>query len=114
MSKRNETVFLNSLFMDFATEPELDLFLKSLNEVWTEELYGRLSAKGLIRHVVSKVWNKDQYRVSMVFEYESKEAFQACEEIITKEFGEKRTEQMKKFVFKIFNNRGIVVSEFVR
>ena len=114
MSKRDETVFLNSLFMDFATEPELDLFLKSLNEVWTEELYGRLSAKGLIRHVVSKVWNKDQYRVSMVFEYESNEAFKACEEIITREFGEKRKDQMSKFVFKILNNRGVVVSEFVR
>ena len=114
MSKLNETVFLNSLFMDFATEPELELFLKSLHEMWTEDLYSRLSAAGLIRHVVTKVWNKDQYRVSMVFEYESKEAFKACEEIITKEFGEKRTEQMKKFVFKIFNNRGIVVSEFVR
>ena len=114
MSKRDETVFLNSLFMDFATEPELDLFLKSLNEIWTEELYGRLSAKGLIRHVVSKVWNKDQYRVSMVFEYESNEAFKACEEIITREFGEKRKDQMSKFVFKILNNRGVVVSEFVR
>ena len=54
------------------SEPELELFLKSIDEVWTENLYERLAAAGLIRHVVSKVWNKDQHRVSMVFEYDSK------------------------------------------
>ena len=114
MSKLNETVFLNSLFMDFATEPELELFLKSLHEMWTEDLYGRLSAAGLIRHVVTKVWNKDQYRVSMVFEYESKEGFEICEQIIAEEFGEKLKEKISKVVFKIYNNRGVVVSEFSR
>ena len=54
------------------------------------------------------------FEFSMVFEYESNEAFKACEEIITREFGEKRKDQMSKFVFKILNNRGVVVSEFVR
>ena len=50
----------------------------------------------------------------MVFEYDSKEGFEACEKIIATEFGETRREQMDKFVFKIFNNRGVVVSEFAR
>ena len=114
MSETNKTICLNSLFMDFATEAELELFLKSIDEVWTADLYYRLSTAGLIRHVVSKVWNKDQYRVSMVFEYDSREGFEACEKIIATEFGETRRQQMDKFVFKIFNNRGVVLSEFAR
>ena len=114
MSETDKTICLNSLFMDFATEAELELFLKSIDEVWTADLYDRLSAAGLIRHVVSKVWNKDQYRISMVFEYDSREGFEACEKIIATEFGETRRKQMDKFVFKIFNNRGVVLSEFAR
>ena len=38
MSETNKTICLNSLFMDFATEAELELFLKSIDEVWTADL----------------------------------------------------------------------------
>ena len=114
MKDTDETAFLNSLFMDFTSENELELFLKSLDEVWSEDLYSRLSAAGLIRHVISKVWNKEQHRISMVFEYDSKEGYQKCQKIIDKKFGVTLKEKLKKFVFKIHNNRGIVVSEFIR
>ena len=50
----------------------------------------------------------------MVFEYESKEGFEFCEQILAKEFGETLKEKTSKFVFKIYNNRGVVVSEFSR
>ena len=39
MPKNDETVFINCLQMDFPSAPELELFLKSLDEVWTETLY---------------------------------------------------------------------------
>ena len=42
MKDTDETAFLNSLFMDFTIENELELFLKSLYEVWSENLYSRL------------------------------------------------------------------------
>ena len=100
MKDTDETAFLNSLFMDFTSENELELFLKSLDEVWSEDLYSRLSAAGLIRHVISKVWNKEQHRISMVFEYDSKEGYQKRQEIIDKEFGVTLKEKIKKFVFK--------------
>jgi hypothetical protein len=50
----------------------------------------------------------------MVFEYESKTAFQSCEKILAEAFTPENCPQASKFVFKIFNNRGVVVSEFVR
>ena len=113
MSKNNQTVFLNSLFMDFMSENELNFFLTLKDEIWTEDLYARLAKAGLIRHVTSKVWNKDQHRVSMVFEYDSKEGYEKCQEIIADDIGGKRREELSKFVFKVQNNRGVVLTEFV-
>ena len=69
--KNKDTAFLNSLYMDFTTENELDLFLKSLDEIWTDKLYSELKQNGLIRHVISKVWNKGHHRITQVFEYYS-------------------------------------------
>ena len=70
------------------SEPELELFLRSIDEVWTEHLYERLATAGLIKHVVSKIWNKNKQRVSMVFEYDSKEGYETCEKNLANEFGE--------------------------
>ena len=50
----------------------------------------------------------------MVYEYKSKEGFKFCKQILVKEFGEKKKKKTSKFVFKIYNNRGVVVSEFSR
>ena len=47
MRDTDETAFLNSLFMNFTSENELELFLKSLDEIWSDNLYSRLSAAGL-------------------------------------------------------------------
>ena len=83
------------------SEPELELLLKSIDEVWTEHLYERLAAAGLIRRVVSKVWNKDKQSVSMVFKYDSKEGYETCEKILANEFGETRCEELGKFVLTV-------------
>ena len=37
--------------------------------------YTNLKQNGLIRHVISKVWNKGQHRITQVFEYESQDSF---------------------------------------
>ena len=47
MRDTDETAFLNSLFMNFTSENELELFLKSIDEIWSDNLYSRLSAAGL-------------------------------------------------------------------
>ena len=110
--KNKDTAFLNSLYMDFTTENELDLFLKSLDEIWTDKLYSELKQNGLIRHVISKVWNKGHHRITQVFEYDSETSFKKCENILNVAFTTENCPTLAKFVFKIFNNRGIVVSEF--
>tara|TARA_B110000908_G_C10085341_1_gene371492 strand:+ start:218 stop:613 length:396 start_codon:yes stop_codon:yes gene_type:complete len=114
MLQTDKSVFINCLQMDFPSEPELELFLKSLDEIWTDTLYSSLSSAGLIRHVVSKVWNKDQHRISMVFEYDSRDGYLKCQNIIEKNFVQNRNEALKKFVFKMQNNRGLILSEYRR
>ena len=86
--------------------------MKSLDEIWTAELYTNLKQNGLIRHVISKVWNKGQQRITQVFEYESQDSFKKCEIILKNAFTPQNCPALSKFVFKIFNNRGIVVSEY--
>ena len=103
------TNYVNCLLIDFASENDLELYLKSRDEIMTPEVYDRLAKAGLKRQVVSKVWNKDQFRLSVVFEYSSKDAFEKCREI----FGElERSDFMNKFAVKFQNNRGVVISEF--
>ena len=105
----NAINYVNCMLIDFASENDLELYLKSRDEIMTAEIYRRLTEAGLKRQVVSKVWNKDQFRLSVVFEYSSKDAFEKCREI----FGElERSEFMNKFAVRFQNNRGIVVSEF--
>ena len=65
MNKDVNTVFINTLYMDFLSENELDLFFKSLDEIWTDKLYQTLSANGFIRQVISKVWKKDQHAATV-------------------------------------------------
>ena len=93
------------------SEPDFELFPKSIDEVWTENLYERLTAAGLIRHVVFKVWNKAQHRVLMPQNI-TEEGYKTYEKILAGEFGKTRREELSKFVFKVLNNRGIVQSKF--
>jgi len=105
----NAINYVNCMLIDFASENDLELYLKSRDEIMTSEIYRRLTEAGLKRQVVSKVWNKDQFRISVIFEYSSKDAYEKCRTI----FGElERSEFMNKFAVKFQNNRGVVISEF--
>ena len=105
----NAINYVNCMLIDFASENDLELYLKSRDELMTSEIYRRLTEAGLKRRVVSKVWNKDQFRISVVFEYSSKDAFEKCRAI----FDElERSEFMNKFAVKFQNNRGVVISDF--
>ena len=55
----NAINYVNCMLIDFASENDLELYLKSRDEITTSEIYRRLTEAGLKRQVVSKVWNKD-------------------------------------------------------
>ena len=71
-------------------------------------LFRKLKQNGLIRHVISKVWNKGQHRITQVFEYENQDSFKKCESILNDAFTPENCPVLAKFVFKIFNNSRII------
>ncbi len=70
----------------------------------------RVIVQGFTGSVVAKVWNKDQYRLSVIFEYSSKDAFVRCREIFSEI---EKSDFLSRFAVKFQNNRGVVVTEFV-
>lgn len=111
MPEAKPSLFVNCMLIDFTSENDLELYLKTREEMMTPALYDRLAKAGLTRQVVSKVWNKDQHRLSVVFEYRSQEAFLRCKEIWDGEVA--KSPFLTRFAMKHQNNRGVVVSEFV-
>ena len=51
----NAINYVNCMLIDFASENDLELYLKSRDEIMTSEMYRRLTEAGIKRQVVSKV-----------------------------------------------------------
>ena len=67
-----ETLFMNVMELDFPSKIELEHWLETFQDrIWTDDLMAELSKAGLIRVTVSQVWNKENHRLTRVFEYEA-------------------------------------------
>ena len=105
------TVFINSMLIDFQSENDLELYISNREQMMTAEVYERLEKAGLKRQVIAKVWNKDQHRLSVTFEYQTQEALKEVEKI--NEEVVSSSAFMKKFTIKYQNNRAVVLVDFV-
>ena len=64
------TLFKNYMELNFATKVELEHWMATFEEkVWTEDVMKELSKAGLVRRTVAQVWNKQNHRLTSVFEY---------------------------------------------
>ena len=107
----SDTVFINSMLIDFQSENDLELYISTREKAMTPEVYDRLKAAGLKRQVIGKVWNKEQHRLSVTFEYASKDAFKEVEKIYEEIIA--TSDFFKKFPTKFQNNRAVVLLDFV-
>ena len=107
----SDIVFINSMLIDFQSENDLELYISTRERAMTPEVYERLKAAGLKRQVIGKVWNKEQHRLSVTFEYATKEAFKDVEKIYDEIIS--TSEFFKKFPTKFQNNRAVVLLDFV-
>ena len=105
------TVFINSMLIDFQSENDLELYISNREQMMTAEVYERLEKAGLKRQVIAKVWNKDQHRLSVTFEYQTQEAFKEVEKIYEEVVSSSAF--MKKFTIKYQNNRAVVLVDFI-
>ena len=68
-----------------------------------------MSKAGLVRTTAAQVWNKDNHRITRVFEYENEKAYKACQVIIEKKIMPKAKEN---YTPKMRNNRGIIIYDY--
>ena len=110
-TKMSDTFFINSMLIDFQSENDLELYISTREKAMTPEVYDRLKAAGLKRQVIGKVWNKEQHRISVTFEYASKDAFKEVEKIYDEIIS--TSDFFKKFPIKFQNNRAVVLLDYV-
>ena len=105
-----ETLFMNCMEMDFATKVELEHWIATQEEkVWTPTIMQGLSKAGLVRRTVAQVWNKQNHRVTIVFEYEDENAYKSCQKIISEKIMPKA---MENYSPKMRNNRGVIIFDY--
>ena len=105
-----ETLFMNVMELDFPSKIELEHWLETFQDrIWTDDLMAELSKAGLIRVTVSQVWNKENHRLTRVFEYESEKAYKDCQKIIEEKVVPKVG---KNYNTKYRNNRRIVLHDY--
>ena len=67
-----ETLFMNVMELDFPSKIELENWTETFQErIWTDYVMSELSNAFLIRTIVSQVWNKENYRLTRIFIYET-------------------------------------------
>ena len=91
-----ETLFMNCMELDFATKIELEHWIATFEEkVWTKDVMEELSKAGLVRTTAAQVWNKDNHRITRIFEYEDEKAFHTCRHSKTSDYGTQQLDRKK-------------------
>jgi acyl carrier protein phosphodiesterase len=106
----SETTLMNFIQIDFPSDNERELYIALHHQMWSDSLLNRLAEMGLVRKVLTKTWNKDNFRVVNCLEYKDEKSMKSSLELINKEVVQNPLSE--KFTMKVVNNRCVVVSEF--
>ena len=102
---------INYTTVAFTNEYAMNDFIKHCDEtskVWAPEMKKR----GLKRWVLTRIWNKgDSYKSAVLFEYDSKEAFEANVEYLEQSFSTLPKTKELMALAKVEGSRGITVLE---
>lgn len=61
----------------------MNRYLNGLESIWNEDVMKQLSALGLERKSITRIWNhKDQYKLGILWEYSTPQAFKECQKVI--------------------------------
>ena len=80
------TLIINYTELRFTSEVEMTRYLSQTEEIWNEKVMAMLLESGLQRKTVTQIWNQsDQFKLGIIWEYESPDAFKTCQRIIAEE-----------------------------
>ena len=100
---------INYTTREFMSDHELEQYIAKQNEIFTPKVVEEFTKAGMLRRVLTRIWNKDGVsRVGILFEYRDEKAFVACQTLLDKYHAPK----VKTFVNKVVGSRGIVLHEF--
>ena len=100
---------INYTTRDFISKAELELFISKQDIYYTKEVIAKFKKAGMVRRVVTKIWNRDgAFRVGILFEYTDEKAYKVCQDLLDKHI----LPHFKDFNTKVVGSRGIVVHEF--
>ena len=101
---------INYSTRDFATKEQLELYPPRQEKAFTPEVIKLFTDAGMLRHVVTQIWNKEQsHRVGIILEYRDQDAHEACQSLPEEHY----LPAVEGLTTKIVGSRGIVVHEFV-
>ena len=101
---------INYSTRDFATKEQLELYALRQEKAFTPEVIKLFTDAGMLRHVVTQIWNKEQsHRVGIILEYRDQGAHKACQSLPEEHY----LPAVEGLTTKIVGSRGIVVHEFV-
>ena len=101
---------INYSTRDFATKEQLELYLLRQEKAFTPEVIKLFTDAGMLRRVVTQIWNKEQYhRVGIIFEYSDQDAYKACQSLLEEHY----LPAVEGLTTKVVGSRGIIVHEFV-
>jgi hypothetical protein len=107
----NMSALINYTTIAFTSEFEMNEMIKHLDntsKVWAPEMKKR----GLKRFVCTRIWNKgDTFKLGILFEYDTKEAFQANVAYLDEQFNTLPKTKELMTMAKMEGSRGISVFE---
>ena len=105
------SALINYTTLVFTTEFEMNEMINHIDDtskVWAPEMKKR----GLKRFVCTRIWNKgDTFKLGILFEYDTKQAFEASVEYLDKHFNTLPKTKELMTLAKIEGSRGIAVFE---
>jgi hypothetical protein len=93
---------------DFISNHELELYIAKQNKIFTPKVIKEFTKAGMLRRVLTKLWNKESvHRVGILMEYRDEKAQASCQTLLEKHYHP----MVKTFITKLTVSWGIVVHE---
>jgi hypothetical protein len=107
----NDPKFTSFTTVDFLSDIDMDRWIEFV-EATSPEWSKQMKSRGLIKWQMTRIWNKGEvYRLIVVFEYESKAAFEANQDYLNNVFANHPTNRELMVTAKVSANRGIVIMD---
>ena len=89
---------VNYTTREFMSDHELEHYIVKQNEIFTPKVVEEFTKAGMLRRVLTKLWNKEGvHRVGILFEYRDEKAYVSRQSLLEKRY----IPMVKTFIIKV-------------